>query len=52
MMIVALGYFYQSNRFTLSAFLGEDLESPEIFAQWETFVIEAVLRTVLTPVSL
>ena len=52
MMIVALGYFYQSNRFTLSAFLGENLETPEIFEQWETFVIEAVLRTVLTPASL
>ena len=52
MMIVALGYFYQSNRFTLSAFLGENLETPEIFEQWETFVIEAVLRTVSTPASL
>ncbi len=52
MMIVALGYFYQSNRFTLSAFLGENLEKPEVFAQWETFVIEAVLRTVLDPAAL
>lgn len=52
MMIVALGYFYQSNRFTLSAFLGENLEKPEVFAQWETFVIEAVLRTVLNPAAL
>ncbi len=52
MMIVALGYFYQSNRFTLSAFLGENLETPEVFEQWETFVIDAVLRTVLTPTAL
>jgi AcrR family transcriptional regulator len=52
MMIVALGYFYQSNRFTLSAFLGEDLETPAVFEQWETFVIDAVLRTVLTPAAL
>ncbi len=48
MMIAALGYFYQSNRFTLSAFLGENLEAPTTFAQWETFVSDAVLRTVMT----
>lgn len=52
MMIVALGYFYQSNRFTLSAFLGEDLETPAVFEEWETFVIDAVLRTVFTPAAL
>ncbi len=46
LMIAALGYFYQSNRFTLSAFLGEDLKAPEAFAHWEAFVIDAVLRTV------
>lgn len=46
LMIAALGYFYQSNRFTLSAFLGEALEAPASFARWEAFVIDAVLRTV------
>ena len=46
LMIAALGYFYQSNRFTLSAFLGENLEAPEAVAHWETFVIDAVLRQV------
>ena len=46
LMIAALGYFYQSNRYTLSAFLGENLEAPEALAHWEAFVIEAVLRQV------
>ena len=44
--IAALGYFYLSNRFTLSAFLGEALEAPEALAHWEAFLIDAVLRTV------
>jgi hypothetical protein len=39
-------YFHQSNRYTLSAFLGEDLGAAEAQAQWERFVIEAVRRTV------
>ena len=47
LMIAALGYFYQSNRFTLSAFLGEDLESPASIAHWEGFVVDAVMRHVL-----
>jgi AcrR family transcriptional regulator len=46
MMIAALGYFYQSNRFTLSAFLGEDLQAPEAVEHWDGFVIDAVLRSV------
>ena len=46
LMIAALGYFYLSNRFTLSAFLGEALETPAALAHWEAFVIDAVLRTV------
>jgi len=45
-MVAALGYFYQSNRYTLSAFLGEKLESAETFENWEEFVMGAVLRTV------
>jgi len=47
LLIAATGYFYQSNRFTLSAFLGEDLEAPEAIEHWESFAQEAVLRTVL-----
>jgi TetR/AcrR family transcriptional regulator, upper aerobic nicotinate degradation pathway regulator len=46
LMIAALGYFYLSNRFTLSAFLGEAVDTPEALAHWEAFVIDAVRRTV------
>ena len=46
LMIAAMGYFYQSNRYTLSAFLGEDLEDPAAVAHWETFMVDAVLRVV------
>jgi len=46
LMIAAMNYFYLSNRHTLSAFLGEKLESPEALAHWQAFVVEAVLRTV------
>ena len=46
LMIAALAYFYLSNRFTLSSFLGENLEAPAALAHWEGFVIDAVQRTV------
>ncbi len=46
LMIASLGYFYQSNRFTLTAFLGENLESPKVFAEWEDFVTNTVMRTI------
>lgn len=46
LMIAALGYFYLSNRHTLSATLGEDLTKAEAKTHWESFVIDAVLRTV------
>ena len=46
LMIAALGYFYLSNRFTLSAFLGEEMQAPAALAHWEAFLIDAVLRTV------
>jgi AcrR family transcriptional regulator len=46
LMIAGLNYFYLSNRFTLSAFLGEKLEAPDALAHWQRFVIETVLRTV------
>ncbi len=46
LMIAALAYFYLSNRFTLSAFLGEELETPAALAHWESFLVDAVLRTV------
>ena len=50
LMIASLAYFYLSNRFTLSSFLGEDLEAPEALQHWEAFLIDAVHRTVSLPV--
>ena len=47
LLIASTGYFYQSNRYTLSAFFGEDMSNPEVAAQWEAFVKQAVLRTVM-----
>lgn len=44
LLIAAAGYFYQSNRYTLSSFLGEDLGAPAALANWETFVRDMVLR--------
>jgi hypothetical protein len=46
LLIASTGYFYTSNRHTLTAFLGEPLESPEAITHWEDFVIETLLRTV------
>jgi TetR/AcrR family transcriptional regulator, upper aerobic nicotinate degradation pathway regulator len=46
LMIAAMSYFYMSNRYTLSAFLGEELDSPPAMAYWQGFVFDAVLRTV------
>ena len=45
-MSASLAYFYVSNRFTLSAFLGEDLEAPAALAHWEEFITSAVIRQV------
>lgn len=44
LLIAATGYFHQSNRFTLSAFLGEDLQSAAAVDRWERFVQDMVLR--------
>ena len=46
LMIASMAYFYLSNRFTLSSFLGENLEAPAALAHWEAFVIDAVRRAV------
>jgi len=51
LLIAAAGYFYQSNRYTLSAFLGEDLEAPQALAHWEAFVKDSVIRTVSIGIS-
>jgi AcrR family transcriptional regulator len=44
--IAGMAYFYLSNRYTLSAFLGEPLDSADALAHWERFLIDAVLRVV------
>lgn len=49
LLISSVGYFYLSNRHTLSAFLGERLEAPEALAHWEAFAIDSVLRVVAGP---
>jgi TetR/AcrR family transcriptional regulator, upper aerobic nicotinate degradation pathway regulator len=49
--IAGLCYFYLSNRFTLSAFLGEDLETPAALQQWQAHVIDTVERTVAPAMS-
>ncbi len=46
LLIAATGYFYLSNSHTLSAFLGENLRTPQSLAQWQAFVEHTVLRTV------
>ena len=47
MLIMATAYFYMSNRYTLSVFLGENLQTPEAIAAWHSFISTTVLRSVL-----
>lgn len=44
--IASLAYFYLSNRHTLGAFLGENLEAPEALAHWEAHILDTVHRAV------
>jgi AcrR family transcriptional regulator len=44
--ICALGYFYLSNRFTLSAFLGTNLMAPAALANWPKAMEEIILKYV------
>ncbi|MEJ8856995.1 TetR family transcriptional regulator [Variovorax robiniae] len=46
LLIASTGYFYMSNRHTLTAFLGEPLETAEAVKRWEDFSVETVLRAV------
>mgnify|MGYP006293544921 CR=1 FL=1 len=46
LLIVSTGYFLMSNRYTLSAFLGERVDAPDHARAWKNFVTDAVLRTV------
>jgi AcrR family transcriptional regulator len=45
-VICSLGYFYLSNRYTLSAFLGTNLMAPAALAGWPEVMEEVVLRYV------
>ena len=47
LMIASMGYFYWSNRYTLSAFLGEELGAPAAVDHWESFLTDSVVRTVM-----
>jgi len=46
LLIAATGYFYMSNRYTLTAFLGENVDAAQAVAQWKFFVIDTVFRVV------
>ncbi|MEH3085427.1 MAG: TetR/AcrR family transcriptional regulator [Xylophilus ampelinus] len=46
LLIASMGYFYQSNRYTLSAFLGEPVGRTDDAARWDDFMIDVVMRTV------
>ncbi|MCC8405597.1 TetR family transcriptional regulator [Paraburkholderia sp. MMS20-SJTN17] len=46
LLIASTAYFYTSNRYTLSVFLGEDLDAEEAVHHWEEFVIDSVQRVV------
>jgi AcrR family transcriptional regulator len=43
----ALGYFYLSNRYTLSAFLGANLMAPGALTKWQEMIETMILRFVL-----
>lgn len=45
--IAALGYFYLSNRHTLSAFLNTDLLAKKALVSWQESMVDTVLRKVM-----
>lgn len=49
--LAALGYFYLSNRFTLSTFLGNDMTRPEACDEWLAEMTRVVLAAVAAPRS-
>ena len=46
LLIASMAYFYTSNRYTLTVFLGDELDTPEAVSHWEAFVMDSVLRAV------
>ncbi|CAG2143468.1 TetR/AcrR family transcriptional regulator [Cupriavidus numazuensis] len=49
MVIASLGYFYNSNHHTLSAFLGEPMMGAPALAHWRDVIQQTVLRAVAVP---
>jgi AcrR family transcriptional regulator len=49
--LAALGYFYLSNRFTLSSFLGADLMRPEACESWLAEIKRVMLAAVGAPAA-
>ena len=47
--LAALGYFYLSNRFTLSSFLGTDLMRPDECEEWLAEITRVVMAAVCAP---
>jgi AcrR family transcriptional regulator len=49
--LAALGYFYLSNRFTLSSFLGTDLMRPDECEGWLAEITRVVMAAVCAPAT-
>jgi TetR/AcrR family transcriptional regulator, upper aerobic nicotinate degradation pathway regulator len=46
LLIAATAYFYISNRYTLTAFLGDDVKNPAAVEHWQEFIVSTVLKAV------
>ena len=46
LLLASMGYFYLSNRYTLSTFLAESTQTPAALARWHGFINQTVLRAV------
>lgn len=46
LLIVSASYFFTSNRYTMSAFLGDSIDNSVATEQWEAFVIDSLQRVV------
>jgi TetR/AcrR family transcriptional regulator, upper aerobic nicotinate degradation pathway regulator len=49
LLMASMGYFYLSNRYTLSTFLAESTQTPAALAGWHEFMNQTVLRAVIAP---
>jgi TetR/AcrR family transcriptional regulator, upper aerobic nicotinate degradation pathway regulator len=49
LLIASMGYFYLSNRYTLSAFLVESTQTPEALTRWHRYISQTVRRAVASP---